>query len=188
VSSPDQTATLVAFGDLLKRRLGSSLIVVTAGGAAALITGSSVIAAVVAIVAGLLVVGLIRSPGSKGEPTIPSDDRRAGEPFAWTITGSPVVTLDDAVGRLEAIGLTIDRQGEGQAQLSGGSQLRTRLRGGYFVDPGLLPIAVALEAPVQLGQPVEVRVHDAMGPVGVRDRALETRYALRVAQIRDALQ
>jgi len=32
-----------------------------------------------------------------------------------------------------------------------------------------------------------VEVRDGLGPVGVRDRALETRYALRVAQIREAL-
>jgi hypothetical protein len=117
---------------------------------------------------------------------MPSEPRRGREPFRWRIASAAGVSVPEAAGRLRELGLVTDGQGEGWARLRAGSQFQTRLLGGYFVDPARLPISVTLTEPPSGG--VEARVEDSIGPIAVRDRALEARYALRAAQIRDAIE
>jgi len=152
----------------------------------AAVLGLPHLVAVAAVAAGgVAVAAKLRPPGSRGAPVIPSDRRRPGQPFNWALSGRRGLDVEEAVERLRRIGLNPETSEAADVRLSGGSNLRTRLLGGYFVDPARLPVKVELRTQGGAVQAIEVR--DALGPVGLRDRALETRYALRVAEIRDAL-
>jgi hypothetical protein len=170
----------------LKERFAFTLVVAISGVLTGLFTGSSVIVITVAVIAGLLFVAFVRTPESD-EPAMPGSTRKRGAPFAWKLTVDSEIRLSTAIDRLEAIGLRLDARGASDAQLSAGSQLKTRLLGGYFVDPVHLPVVVTLKALRQGTGPIEASVRDGLGPIGVRDRKLEARYARRVAQIRSAL-
>jgi hypothetical protein len=138
-----------------------------------------------AVVVALALLSRVSPPGAKGEPRIPSEERSPGLPLAWNLKAPSGIGLDEGIERVESIGLRLESAAGAGAQLAGGSQLRSRLLGGYFVDPARLPITVTI-LPGPHGT-LTVQVRDRMGPIAVRDPALESRYALRVAQIQDAL-
>lgn len=87
-------------------------------------------------------------------------------------------------------GLKIDKDASSESKLvlRGGSQLRTRLFGGYFVAPSYLPVRAEVKLPFCEAETseVELRVEDALG-IGVRDRALQERYELAVGEIEQAV-
>lgn len=170
----------------VRDRLGFSLVIAGAGLGAGIVSGSSAIAVIAAVGAGTLIVGLIPSRSGQDRPVLPGEARGRGQPFAWTFTGSPSTTVATAIDRLQATKLTLDDRSDSHARLSGGSQLRLRLLGGYFIDPIHLPIIATVET-TESEEKVEVRVYDGIGSIAVRDKKLESRYALRAEQIRDAL-
>jgi hypothetical protein len=65
--------------------------------------------------------------------------------------------------------------GDTEAVLRGGSQLRTRLLGGWFIAPEHLPKRVQVSA-APGSSSLDVRVEDALGSVAVRDRRFKARY------------
>jgi hypothetical protein len=71
----------------------------------------------------------------------------------------------------------------------GGSQLRSRLFGGYFVDPRRLPVQITIEATpnVDGSSTLAVEVRDRFG-IGIRDRALEERYAQAAEIVRATVE
>lgn len=132
------------FIERLRERSGAVLVVAIAGTATALISGVGPLAAASGIGVGLLVIGLMAWPGAPDVATTTGDTRKAGEPFGWSVTLPPGISLTAASERLQSFGFSVDLQGPSQVCLSAGSQLWTRLFGGYFVNPASLPIKVAL--------------------------------------------
>lgn len=74
---------------------------------------------------------------------------------------------------------------DGGIVLSGGSQLWTRLLGGYYVRPTRLPSRVELRATSP--DTVEVHVADRLG-VAIRDARMRDRYAQLVEELRATAQ
>jgi hypothetical protein len=114
------------------------------------------------------------------------NNRRLGEPFKWGFRAADDCSRSDAIDSLRSLGLRLDLDEGGNSRLEGGSQLWTRLLGGYFVDPSRLPITVKLEESEEPGVPLSVDVQDRLG-IAVRDEALRRRYAARVGEISDML-
>lgn len=170
----------------VRSRLGFSLVIVGAGIAVGAVSRSSAVSVIAVVGIGTLIVGLIPSRGRRGQPQLPSGRRRRGQPFSWTFT-LPTMTLEAAVDCLARVKLSLNERSDSHARLSGGSQLRLRLLGGYFIDPVHLPIVATVKI-TEPEQDVEVSVQDRLGSIGVRDKNLESRYALRVEQIRSALE
>lgn len=176
----------------VKYRLGFIIVFAAAALIAALITGSSIVAAVVAVGA-VGVLGLIwnrRSRRPKYEDI--SSDRRAGAPYSvsyrWRTHQKPdLADLCQVLIRHGLIG-TVESQASNEVVLRGGSQLWTRLLGGYFVNPRRLPIRVALETEDAGHEEfiVELGVRDRLG-VGIRDGALKDRYMRAMTGIRHVI-
>jgi hypothetical protein len=76
------------------------------------------------------------------------------------------------------------RNGTRVVTMKGGSQLRTRLLGGYFINPTYLPVCAELDLD-QSGKRgrLRLRVTDGFGRVALRDPRLRERFDLRVAEI-----
>lgn len=176
----------------IKRRLGFTAVIAAAVLGAAVISGDSPLVAVLAI----LVVGVIsafvagrRSRSSEGGL---QRKRQRGEPitvsYIWKCSSRPDLTGLAQV--LNREGLT--REGEDQSSelvvLHGGSQLWTRLWGGYFVDPRRLPVRAELRAIRVDGSSVlELDIRDRL-VIAVRDEELEERYAQAAENIRTAVE
>ncbi len=173
----------------LKERLGFTLVVVAAGVGAAWFKGASPVAAAVGVSVGLALVTFWRnSPGPKNSSDVRISDRRPGEPFRWGFHAAGDRSRSDAVDSLRSFGLRLDLDEGHNVRLESGSQLRTRLLGGYFVDPKHLPLTVHVEESTDPDALLSIQVEDRLGAVAVRDQALKARYELRVEQIRDALR
>lgn len=105
-------------------------------------------------------------------------------PAQFSFDRSWPMTDADAVPRLAAalsseMSLTQDGQAsETEAVLRSGSQLRTRLLGGWFIAPKHLPKRVHLSAASDPdgSRRLDVRVEDSLGPIAVRDRHFSRRY------------
>jgi hypothetical protein len=97
---------------------------------------------------------------------------------SWTTTEAGVITrLADVLSTR----LDLEHEGtpgETETILRGGSQLRTRLLGGWFISPAHLPKRVQLLATSEPGgtRRVHVRVDDTLGAIAVRDRWFGRRY------------
>ena len=80
--------------------------------------------------------------------------------------------------REEGSATELENQSREKIVAVGGSQLRSRLFGGYFVDPKRLPVRIIPEATSdEDGSPIlSVEVRARFG-IAIRDRALEERYA-----------
>jgi hypothetical protein len=171
----------------LKDHSGFVLVVVVASTATALIKGHSVVAGGMGLLISLALVALWRVPEGGRSPGIPAQDRAPGEPFHWGFRVARDSSREDVLHSLQDLGLRLDLEDGRNARLEGGSQLRTRTFGGYFVNPSHLPITVSVRKSDELGAPVLIEVEDRLGPIAVRDRALESRYALRAQEIKDAI-
>ena len=84
--------------------------------------------------------------------------------------------------RAAARALRNDRQ-RGPAHFEGGSQVKTRLLGGYFVRPSDIPITVLVSPSSESAGHHTIVIHDRLGPIGLRDRALAARYEMRAEEI-----
>ena len=162
----------------VKNHLGFALLLVVVPLGVAVSRGNILVALCVGILAAVVAIAAVhlvnRGSASAAESALPST-------LTWTVP-LPVGTPNDVTqARLAAIGLVA----EGDGSLRSGSQLRTRLLGGYFVAPRHLPIKVSWSQTRQ--EPNEIYVEDGLGPIAIRDRALAKRYEMRVAQIRDAV-
>lgn len=80
--------------------------------------------------------------------------------------------------REERSATELENQSREKIVAVGGSQLRSRLFGGYFVDPKRVPVRIILEATSdEDGSSIlSVEVRDRFG-IAIRDSALEERYA-----------
>lgn len=106
----------------------------------------------------------------------------------WAVAAPP--DLDGLVAALRREGLvqTVEEQSPRRVLLSGGSELRTRLLGGYFVDPEVLPIEVEITVEMGDASPiVALAVRDRLGTVAIRDERLGDRFALAARDVRDAV-
>jgi hypothetical protein len=178
------------FFELLKDRLSFTLVVVISGLATAFITGNGVVAAVVGIGAGLLVNVVLAARSSRDLPDLGDQPPRSrGRPFSfqftWDINQKPDLTHLAKMLAHRGLNPNSDLASAEGLVLEGGSQLRARLLGGYFVDPKYLPIHVELKiATGNDGDPytLELDICDAAG-LAVRDKELETRYAQAASEI-----
>lgn len=178
----------------VKRRLGFVLVMAIAGLVTALVTGSSLAAAVVVIGVIVFLGAILDGRRSKGPEAGSSAKRAPGEPYSasyrWRTHEKP--SLAELYRGLARQGLvqSVETQTPTEVVLKGGSQFWTRLLGGYFVNPKRLPIRVSLKTPdavIDQKFIVELGVRDRFG-VGVRDEALEERFALAAAAIRTAVE
>jgi hypothetical protein len=140
--------------------------------------------AIAGIAGVLLIVGFVNwREGRKPEARIPVGSRQRGEPLSWTYTTGS----SDFFHALEELGLHATSDSGSVAHLEGGSQVKTRLLGGYFVKPSDLPITVLVSPSSAPGGHQSIEVRDRIGPIGLRDRALAGRYAMRAEEIRQAV-
>jgi hypothetical protein len=177
----------------VKRRLGFVLVIAAAALGTAVVTGNAIVVAIAAVAAALVLGAL--PAGSRGRS--PDDDRQKrapGEPFtaSYRWKGDRVPDLKDLSQALNREGLRLSEDSHVPAKvvLSGGSQLCTRLFGGYFVNPSRLPIRVELKAAGAAGNGssiLELGVRDRLG-IAVRDEALEDRYVQAATNIRSAVE
>lgn len=177
----------------IKRRLGFALVIAVVALCTAVVTGNSIVVAIVAIVVAL-VLGALMAGSREPSPETDRQKRAPGEPFSisyrWKGDRVPDLTaLSQALNRA-GFKLSVESESPGKIVLSGGSQLWTRLFGGYFVDPSRLPIQVELREVAAVGngsRALELGVRDKLG-VAVRDEALEDRYTQAAANIRSAVE
>jgi len=95
----------------------------------------------------------------------------------WALAGGEA-KLDPAMDQaLAQHGIAVSKPGGGTVQLSGGSKIKMRLLGGWFVNPRTLPKVGSITRRTLESQVVEVALHveEAMG-VGVLDRKLARKY------------
>lgn len=177
---------------LFNERLSLVLVVVVAGLATALITGSSLTAVIIASAVVLLLGALTLGKGSEASSEQNNgSSQRAGEPFSFCYAWTTERQMDDLgviVKQLSSLGLRPDVAANSVSSvvLRGGSQIQTRLLGGYFVDPKKLPIRVDLgiSPKGENGQrALELTVQDTLG-VAIRDKGLEERYARAACNIK----
>lgn len=93
---------------------------------------------------------------------------------------------------LSARGLTRDRSASSGSDLRfrRGSQIRTRLLGGYFVNPRFLPLRVEIKTDQDSergGWMLQLCIQDTLG-IAIRDAAARKRYAMAAAEIEDFVQ
>jgi hypothetical protein len=130
---------------IVATRSGWFLAFFVAGIITELLTGSLVLALLSGIAAALVFNKLVPDPLAHAKPIVASQPRRPGQPFRWRLaTSLPADALIDAAQQLTDAGLTRLDQTPAGAVFTSGSQLHTRVVGGYFVDPSRLPIMVQL--------------------------------------------
>lgn len=175
------------------RRVGWTLLVAGAAFTAVLVMGSSLVSAVIAIVT---VVALSAFIPNRGAPASGSDyprERSPGSPYmishTWTMDRK--ADLQAIVRALSDKGWALHRKSgtPDEVLLTSGSQLWTRLFGGYFVDSRRLPLEIHLKA--VSGDPdgpwtVQLEIRDRLG-VAVRDKALIDRFAQAAGSIREVV-
>lgn len=179
--------------DRLNEHLGAVLVIFVAGIGTAILAGSGAVAVIVSVGVALLALVMIRRRQNNASLLSNSPQRHPGAPFsfnfAWSISKPPDRAALEAA--LLERGLRIDQNASSESTVvfRGGSQLRTRLLGGYFVSPRNLPVRaelILLANGARAGE-VKLRVHDSLG-IGVRDRALEKRYAHAATEIERAVE
>jgi hypothetical protein len=107
----------------------------------------------------------------------------------WVVTGGEG-RLDAAIDEvLNRHGLAIQSRGEGALRVSGGSGIKMRLLGGWFVNPRTLPkVGTITRVGADSGQ-LEVTMHleESMG-FGVLDRKLARRYGEAFEQVASSVE
>jgi hypothetical protein len=98
--------------------------------------------------------------------------------------------LSDLAAALRELGLSVEPEAasEDRRVLRGGSQLRTRFHGGYFVDPRHLPVRAELVFVEAGGNGPKLQLHlrDTLGHAR-RDIALGDRYQVLAEAIREII-
>jgi hypothetical protein len=176
----------------IRRRLGAALVLAVSALATGLATGNSLAAAIVAVVA-VFIFGGVMASREKPQRTR-TTKRKLGKPYStsyrWKVSREPNLKQILKALNQEGQSLSVDRESTHELALLGGSQLWTRLFGGYFVDPRRLPVHVELATrPISDSgrSVVELGVRDRLR-VAVRDEALEDRFELAVQKIRNTVQ
>jgi hypothetical protein len=167
----------------VKHRFGFAVVIAATAVLTAVVTGGSMIAAaiMVAVVVGVLGMAFAGRDRQSPEPEALAD-RESGGPwfFSYTWTVEEPVDLMAIYHQLRERGSATDLECRSQERIVaiGGSQLRSRLFGGYFVDPRRLPVRITIEATPNAdgSSTLAVQVRDRFG-IAIRDRALEERYA-----------
>jgi len=151
-------------------------------------------AVVIAIGIVIALSALIPSRGEQAANADYQSKRALGNPYSishvWKVDRK--ADLVEMARALSDRGLALrqERDSPNEVILRGGSQLWTRLFGGYFVSPKRLPIEVKLKTAngVKSGKwTVQLGIRDKLG-TAVRDEALEDRFALAAGDIRDAIE
>jgi|SRR6188768_3549319 len=180
---------------LFSERLGLTLVVIVSGLGTALITGNTLTAVTIASVVVLMVGVATLAKRNESSPDHGARSRRAGDPFSfrytWT-TERQIGDVGDIVKQLESLGLRseVGTDSASSVVLRGGSQIQTRLFGGYFVNPKRLPVQVDLEIISSDGngqRKLGLKIHDTLG-VAVRDKGFEDRYARAACDIRRTVE
>lgn len=176
----------------LKDYAGAVFVVAVVVIGTAVAVGSGLLSAAVLIGIAFFALLLMRGRrGAKGSSDVP------GQPTGTSFSFYRVLSVRTAPDRsaLEAAlvdhGLKVDRGASSGSivAVSGGSQLRTRLLGGYFVTPSSLPIRAEVTLPTHDGPALEVkvRVQDRLG-IGIRDRALKRRYEAAAEEVEKLIE
>jgi hypothetical protein len=176
-----------------RRRVGWTLVIAGAAFVAALVVGDSLVAAVIAIVIVIAVGAFIPNRGTTASDADYPSERSRGTPYVvshiWTVDQK--ADLSEIVRAFNETGLTFHRKAESSDEviLTSGSQLWTRLFGGYFVDSRRLPIEIhlkTLNGDPGGGWTVQLEIRDRLG-VAVRDKALVDRFAQAAGSIREVV-
>lgn len=161
--------------------------------AVAVVFGRSIFATCISIIGILLVFAAIDRWKA---PTTTSTDRPMrlnAEPFrfdfAWQLEDKPVLAAIQAI--LEPLGFRkeIDTSSGACLSMIGGSQLWTRLFGGYFVRLDQLPLRAKLgvEKRADYAWQLELEVSDRFG-WAIRNSSRKKRPEMATMQIKDAVE
>jgi hypothetical protein len=174
----------------VKRRLGWNVVIVGAALVTTFVMGNSFAAAVVAIGIVVVLSALVLRRRERPAGVDPPRERAPGAPYSvshvWNVDRRADLTEIARDLNGEGLGLRQRSESADRVVLSGGSQLWTRLFGGYFVDPKRLPIEVELRAANGAASgnwTVQLGVRDRLG-IAIRDEALGDRFALAAGNIR----
>lgn len=177
----------------VRRRLGWTLVIAGAAVATTLVMGNSLVAAVIAFGIVIALSALIPSRGERASDAEYPSKRAPGNPYSishtWRVDQRADLAGIAGVLNDKGLGLTQERESPNEVVLKGGSQLWTRLFGGYFVNPRRLPIEVELRTAngAESGKwTVQLGIRDKLG-IAVRDEALEDRFALAAGNIRETI-
>jgi hypothetical protein len=90
------------------------------------------------------------------------------------------VTINEILSKIQSFfahhNISVDQICEGEIRGKQGSQLTTRLLGGWFVNPARFPKRMSISfRPVENGVQIEARIEEALG-IGVLDRKFKDRY------------
>ena len=175
----------------VRRRLGWTLVIAGAAVATTLVMGNSPVAAVIAFGIVIALSALIPDRGKRASGADYPSSRAPGHPYsishAWAVDQRADLTEIARALNDNGLGLRQESESSDEVVLRGGSQLWTRLFGGYFVNPRHLPIEVELKTANGTGSgkwTVQLGVRDRLG-VAVRDEALEDRLAQAAGTIRE---
>lgn len=155
---------------------------------------NSLLAAIVLIVGAVLMIATVvgrKDHSSETSARIrPIIGHQMTKTYTWRVDQDP--DLGSIVQGLNerGFGLRPRRKSDDSIVLSGGSQIRTRLLGGYFVDPKWLPVVVELKAETDSsggGSRIELAVRDDFG-VAVRDEALGDRFERAAGNLGKAVE
>jgi hypothetical protein len=154
--------------------------------ALAVVVGSPLLGGALAGIVGVAVAILVLRIGSR-DTEDPEESPSGGirKPFRWSYkwtvqAESDIDKVIEALTREGKLRLSARRDDDGvhSAELDGGSQLRTRLMGGYFVGEQHLPIHAHLQSqptPETRRYTLELRMNDAAG-IALRDQRLRSRF------------
>jgi hypothetical protein len=178
----------------VRRRLGWTIVIAGAAVITTLVMGNSLVAAVMAIGIVIALSALIPSRRKRASDADYPSTRAPGSPYlishAWNVDRR--ANLAEMAGALngKGFGLTQECESSDEVVLKGGSQLWTRLFGGYFVNPKRLPIEVELRTAsgADSGKwTVQLGIRDKLG-MAIRDEALEDRFAQVAGSIRETIE
>src|SRR4051812_45568583 len=152
------------FLNRLEDHAGVILVILVVGIGTAIIAGNGIVAAVVSIGVALLAFSLIARKDKRTSQPSDLPQRDSGTEitfnFAWIVSKPPERSVLEGV--LMEHGLKVDQDASSESTMvfRGGSQLRTRLLGGYFIAPSHLPLRA--EVNLLAGEPgaakVELRI------------------------------
>lgn len=177
----------------LKEHLGVTITIVGAGIGTAIWRGSGLLPILIGMVATLAVLSIFGSRKASSEQSEKESKAIASGPlsfsYSWQLSGPP--DLSELEEELRARGLELDQSSSSDSKrlFRRGSQLRTRLLGGYFVNPRFLPLQVEVETKHDSGEcwKLNVCAQDTLG-VALRDSALRKRYALSASEIEGVVE
>jgi hypothetical protein len=181
---------------ILRERFSFVIAVVITGVVTAVVSGHGLLAVGVGLGFGLFFVWIT----GRGRPSAPNESE-ADQPlvelkpysfeYEWNTPKQPdLEAISDALSQLELRSDPETAPATNSVVLRGGSQLWTRLRGGYYVAPRRLPVKAELSVEANgAGHQctLKLKVFDTLG-FSLRDAKLKERYAEAASDIKNIVE